>query len=242
MLKEKNETRFKKVDNRNIFFDPDWIKELNEWDGHLIVISGPSGVGKTTIAEELNYPVLHSVTTRERRDAFENYDFWSNEEFDKVEQQNGFLTKITYGENRYGVTKEEWKRVSKGQKVVVAVMSPSGYKILKKQCPKVIGVFLTAPKKLVFERIKQRDGKVESGRKKSFANNHKSKGFYHIVASNIYSKKRVSLLLKCKLWMYRSCYKVAGERVTTYFFPTSKKNTNTNIIQDTTLQETSKVA
>jgi len=219
-MKEIKKPMTMRTDTRKLYIDPEWIKELNEWEGHLVVIGGPSGVGKTTISEELNYPILHSVTTRERRTALENYEFWSNEEFEETERQNGFITTVTYGQNRYGITKQEWKRASEGRKVVVVVMSPACYKLLKKQCPKVIGVFLTAPRKLVMDRIKQRDGRLESSRKKSFDKNHKSKGFYHIVASNIHSKKRVSFMIKSKLWIYRCCYKL-GNSFATRFFPTS---------------------
>ena len=224
-MKINDNFKTKKVDDRNLYFDPEWIKELNEWEGHLVVIGGPSGVGKTTIAEELNYPILHSVTTRERRESLENYEFWNDEQFEKVEKENGFITTVSYGGKHYGVTKEEWKRASAGQKVVVAVMSPFAYKLLKRKCPRVIGIFLTAPRKVVMDRIKARDGKVESRRKKSFDRNHKSKGFYHIVIQNIHSKKRVGLTLKCKLWAYRCCYKLAGKRLVSRFFPTSKEET-----------------
>jgi len=83
--------------------------------GVLMIVSGPSGTGKSTICKELLkiYPKLHfsvSCTTRAPRSGEKNgkdYFFISKEEFQKKIKQNAFLEYAKVHSNFYGTLKSE---------------------------------------------------------------------------------------------------------------------------------------
>jgi len=87
---------------------------LKNKKGLLIVISGPSGVGKGTIRKELveyfNAWFSVSVTTREKRDGEiegKDYFFVTKEEFEQKIKDNNFLEYATYNNNYYGTLKSK---------------------------------------------------------------------------------------------------------------------------------------
>lgn len=79
--------------------------------GKIIIISGPSGVGKTTIIKELinnkelNLTYSISMTTRKKRECETNgvnYFFVTNEEFDQAINNDQLLEWEEFVGNRYG--------------------------------------------------------------------------------------------------------------------------------------------
>lgn len=81
--------------------------------GRLLVLSGPGGVGKSTVAKALKsvegFWVSISATTRAPR--FNevpsvDYYFYSNEEFDQAIAQNHFLEWAEFAGNRYGTPRK----------------------------------------------------------------------------------------------------------------------------------------
>ena len=78
--------------------------------GKLIVISGPSGVGKGTIVRKLlatnaNFSLSISATTRNKREGEvhgREYYFLSKEEFEKNISNNNFAEYAQYAGNYYG--------------------------------------------------------------------------------------------------------------------------------------------
>ena len=80
--------------------------------GRLVVISGPSGAGKTSVCRALKEdPAVEfsvSATTRPMREGEQDgvdYRFLSHEEFDAAEARGEFLEHATYNGNRYGTLK-----------------------------------------------------------------------------------------------------------------------------------------
>ena len=83
-------------------------------DGIIVVLSSPSGAGKTTlvkkIAEENNFNISISHTTREPRTNEINgkdYFFVNEEEFEKLIKNNEFLEYAKVFENYYGSSKKK---------------------------------------------------------------------------------------------------------------------------------------
>ncbi len=131
----------------------------------LIVLSGPSGVGKDAVLtrmKELGYPLeyITTVTTRPQR-ANEsdnvNYHFISMERFQEMISRKELLEWANVYGNWYGVPKEAVKQaLDKGQDVIVKV-DVQGAATIKKILPQAVFIFLIPPSReeLVI-RLKQR--------------------------------------------------------------------------------------
>jgi guanylate kinase len=98
--------------------------------GNLIVLSGPSGVGKSTLVGEVRQamPELEfsiSCTTRKPRPGEQDgreYYFLTPEEFEKRSQAGGFVEEARVFANRYGTLKSEvLDRVRRGADVVLDI-------------------------------------------------------------------------------------------------------------------------
>ena len=131
----------------------------------LIVLSGPSGVGKDAVLarmKELGYPFKYitTLTTRPRRPNERNhvdYHFVSVKRFQKMIENNELLEWANVYGNWYGVPKEAVKQaLDKGEDVIVKV-DIQGAATIKKTLPQAIFIFLIPPSmdELVL-RLKQR--------------------------------------------------------------------------------------
>src|SRR5437867_4292202 len=89
--------------------------------GRLYLISGPSGVGKTTIIEKLlekapNLEKIVAFTTRAMRPGEipgHTYHYISKDEFAKTMQQNDFLIHFQFTDNAYGFGLSEKELMNK---------------------------------------------------------------------------------------------------------------------------------
>ncbi len=122
--------------------------------GLLIVVSGPSGVGKGTVLKEYlakrGDDVFYSVsaTTRSPRPGEENgkhYHFITEDEFKKLIDDDGTLEYAEYSGNYYGTPKEPVeKALSSGRDVILEIEVKGAKKVLKKK-PEAISVFVMPP-------------------------------------------------------------------------------------------------
>ena len=93
--------------------------------GTLLVLSGPSGVGKTTIAKKLReagIPRVMTTTTRAPRGTEKNgveYRFLSRAEFEAEIGRNQFLEYAEIDGNLYGTPKESIEKDLASRKVVL---------------------------------------------------------------------------------------------------------------------------
>jgi len=135
----------------------------------LIVLSGPSGVGKDAVLEgfkKIDYPMHYAVTatTRPRRKKETDgvdYHFVSKAEFEKMIEKGELLEWANVYGNLYGVPKSELlQAMDKGKDVIVKV-DVQGAASIKKTVPQAVFIFLAPPSmEDLNKRLKQR--KTES--------------------------------------------------------------------------------
>ena len=131
----------------------------------LIVLSGPSGVGKDAILtrmREFGYPLeyITTVTTRPRRASERDhidYHFISAEKFQDMIKHDKLLEWANVYGNWYGVPKEPVKlALDSGQDTIVKV-DIQGVDAIKKILPQAVFIFLMPPSKEELKlRLKQR--------------------------------------------------------------------------------------
>jgi len=120
--------------------------------GKLIVLSGPGGVGKSTIAKRLraagDFWVSVSATTRQPRNNEvhgQDYYFVSNEEFTRMINADEFLEWAEFAGNRYGTPQEKVEQALLLGRNVLLEIEIAGAKQVKSHLPQSILVFLEPP-------------------------------------------------------------------------------------------------
>jgi guanylate kinase len=136
----------------------------------LVVISGPSGVGKDSVIKamkerQLPFYFVVTATTRPRRDNEvhgEDYFFVSTEEFEAMIENDQLLEYATVYEDYKGVPKDQIRQaLASGQDVIMRI-DVQGAATIRKKSPQACLIFLTAQNEAeLIERLKQR--KTETG-------------------------------------------------------------------------------
>lgn len=129
--------------------------------GLLIVVSGPSGVGKgTVLAELVKDPALNigysvSMTTREKRSGEVdgvNYYFVTRDEFQKAVDNGELLEYTEFVGNCYGTPLKEVERLRNEGKNVLLEIEQDGCEQVKKKCPDTLSIFIIPPSMEELER------------------------------------------------------------------------------------------
>lgn len=121
--------------------------------GLLFVLSGPSGVGKNTVLDELfkgfngvSYSV--SATTRERRQGEvegEDYFFISEAEFKEIEANDGFIESAVVHGHYYGTPKKFVdQKLEEGEDIILEI-DTQGAKQVREKYPEAVYIFLVPP-------------------------------------------------------------------------------------------------
>ena len=117
----------------------------------LIVISGPSGVGKDTVIQRMKERGvnMHFVVTATTRPARPNevhgrdYIFMSNDEFAQMIEDNELLEyAIVYGDYK-GIPKQQVRDAMASGKDVIMRIDVQGAATIRKLCPDALLIFLT---------------------------------------------------------------------------------------------------
>lgn len=122
--------------------------------GLLIILSGPSGVGKGTLRtelfkdESLNLCYSISMTTRSPRPLEQDgvdYFFVSKEEFEKKIEEGELLEYAQFVGNYYGTPISYVNRLlDEGKNVVLEIEVQGALQVIKK-CPEAISIFILPP-------------------------------------------------------------------------------------------------
>ncbi len=138
-------------------------------DGVMIVLSSPSGAGKTTLVKLLsnldNFEVSISHTTRQPRPtetSNKDYFFVNEDEFKRLIKNEEFLEYAKVFNNFYGTTRTPViDKLDKGRNVLFDIDWQGADQIKNKKLDyKLITFFILPPsKKELFERLSSRDMK-----------------------------------------------------------------------------------
>jgi len=138
-------------------------------DGIMVILSSPSGAGKTTLvkllSENKNFYTSISHTTRKPRSneiPDQDYYFTDNEKFEGLVKNEEFLEYAKVFSHLYGTTRTPViEKLEKGQNVLFDIDWQGADQIKNKKLNyKLITFFILPPsKKVLFERLSNRDMK-----------------------------------------------------------------------------------
>ena len=193
-------------------------------DGVMIVLSSPSGAGKTTLSKLLskqnNYYISVSHTTRKPRineiDS-QDYHFVSEEEFKSLIKNNEFLEYAKVFNNYYGTVKSSViNNLEKGKKLIFDIDWQGTEQIKEKKLQyKLITFFILPPsKKVLFERLSNRDMKdklIVEERMKQFSKDvlHWNNYDYVVINDNLENcYNEVNHLIKSEIEKFNNSYDI----------------------------------
>ena len=144
------------------------MNSSNDFQGKAVIISAPSGAGKTTLVNKLlkaKLPLLFSISAcsrapREGEEDKKDYYFLSVEEFkEKIKAQDFIEWEEVYQGNFYGTLKKEIERIWKEKKHVVFDVDVIGGISLKEYFKgNSISIFIKPPSmEILSKRLKKRN-------------------------------------------------------------------------------------
>lgn len=147
-------------------------------DGMLLIISGPSGVGKTTITRGVERSIPGSVfsvscTTRPRTGADVegvDYHFITRDEFLRMRDCGEFLEWADVFGNLYG-TPRPWvlEQLSRGRLVILEIDVQGAIQV-KRAMPEAFAIFILPPsEQVLLQRLRDRKREDESVIQRRFA-------------------------------------------------------------------------
>lgn len=164
--------------------------------GRLVVLSGPSGVGKDTVIQEvrrllpgLQRPV--AFTTRGPRPGEQDgreYSFVTAAEFRRRQARGEFLETATVHGNLYGTSRERVEELLRRGQDVLLKIDVQGAAQLRSQQPGALFVFLAPPSRQeLLARLRERatESPQELDRRTADADRELAEaGWYHHVVVN----------------------------------------------------------
>ncbi len=165
--------------------------------GKLIVISAPSGTGKTTVVKRLlekitNIVASVSFTTRPKRENERegiDYFFVNKKKFEAMVDDNQFIEHATVFGNYYGTQKESLSNNLKKGRNVILEIDWQGAQQVKEKIPSCIMIFLIPPsKEVLLSRLKNRGTDSENQIKNRFnqaiSDLNESNKFDHVLVND----------------------------------------------------------
>jgi guanylate kinase len=184
-------------------------------DGIMVILSSPSGAGKTTLVNLLsknnNFEISISHTTRKPRPnerSGKDYYFVSDQEFKRLIKNEEFLEYAKVFNNYYGTSRTPViNKLSKGKNILFDIDWQGADQIKNKNLDfKLITFFILPPsKEILFERLSNRDMKdklIAEERMKQFERDvlHWINYNYVVINDNLYScYDKIHRLIKAEL-------------------------------------------
>ena len=170
---------------------------MKDKTGKLIVISAPSGTGKTTVVKRLlekipNIIASVSFTTRPMRENERegiDYFFVDKRKFETMVGDNQFIEHATVFGNYYGTQKESLSSNLKKGKNVIIEIDWQGAKQVKEKMPSCIMIFLIPPsREVLLSRLKKRgtdsEGEIENRFNQAVSDLNESNKFDHVLVND----------------------------------------------------------
>jgi guanylate kinase len=128
--------------------------------GLLLVVSAPSGTGKTTVVERLvqvtpDLALSRSYTSRSIRTGETDgidYNFITRTRFEEMVAADAFLEWADVFGNLYGTSADDAERELAAGRDLVLVIDVQGARQVRARCPGTVGVFVLPPSYDVLER------------------------------------------------------------------------------------------
>lgn len=118
-----------------------------------MVLSGPSGVGKDSVLERMKerglpFHFAVTATTRPRRPSERegvDYQFLSEEEYDRLLAEDGFLEHASVYQHRYGVPRAPIRQALAEGRDVIMRTDVQGADTIRRLVPEALLIFLAPP-------------------------------------------------------------------------------------------------
>jgi guanylate kinase len=194
-------------------------------NGFLVVLSGPSGVGKNTVLNavlsqmpDLKYSV--SVTTRPPRPGEvhgRDYFFVTDEEFDRLVQDDRLLEWAEFVGHRYGTPREYIEQCLRSGYTVIMDIDIQGARQIRQKMPEAVLVFLWPPSlEELSRRIRERgtDSEAAVSRRLAWARQELEavRDYDYVIVNDDVEKaaaqlRSIVVAERCRVsrWNYRAC-------------------------------------
>lgn len=158
--------------------DHDHTLATDTADGLLLIISGPSGVGKTTITRGVERSIAGSVfsvsaTTRAKTAADVegvDYHFVDDAEFDRLVREDELLEWATVFGRRYGTPRKWVEEQLRRGRLVILEIDVEGARQVREKMPEAFGIFILPPSdEVLLRRLRERKREGEDAIRARFA-------------------------------------------------------------------------